>query len=97
MIILMDNSSVSEPLLPGSATSMNSSIISTSLLHHQAEFGSKQMVSIHLFHGCQFGPMALSVTAKTYTHRVLLNYYIDPDVPFELRSSPIPKTMWIGN
>ena len=37
MIILMDDSSVSEPFLPGSGTSMNSSIISTSLLHHQAD------------------------------------------------------------
>ena len=51
MIVLMDDSSVSEPFLPGSGSSMNSSIISTSLLHHQAEFGSQLMVSIHLFLG----------------------------------------------
>ena len=59
MILLMDDSSVSEPFLPRSGTSMNSSIISTSLLHHQAEFGSQLMVSIHLFRGRQFGQMAL--------------------------------------
>ena len=33
MIFLMDDSSISKPFLPGSGTSMNSSIISTSLLH----------------------------------------------------------------
>ena len=46
MIVLIDDNSVNEPFLPGSGTSMNSSIILTSLLHHQAEFGSQLIVSI---------------------------------------------------
>ena len=76
MIVLMDDSSVSEPFFSDSGTSMNSSI---SLLHHQAEFGSRlNMVSIHLFLGRQFGQMALSIWTELFvksTHSgVLLNY-----------------------
>ena len=74
MIVLMDNSSVSEPSLPGSGTSMNSSL-DISLLHHQAEFGSQLMVSIHLFLGCQFGIWMELFVIPTHSG-VLLNYVL---------------------